>query len=49
VLTPFLIGAILAYLGTPIVDWAAPGASRARLRRRSSCSCSGLSLLLFLV
>jgi len=22
VLTPFLIGAILAYLGTPIVDWA---------------------------
>ena len=23
VLTPFLIGAILAYLGTPIVDWAA--------------------------
>ena len=30
VLTPFLIGAILAYLGTPILDWAAEkGISRA--------------------
>jgi predicted PurR-regulated permease PerM len=30
VLTPFLIGAILAYLGTPLVDWAASkGISRA--------------------
>src|SRR5258707_12937164 len=30
VLTPFLIGAILAYLGTPLVDWAATkGISRA--------------------
>lgn len=28
VLTPFLIGAILAYLGTPIVDWAEEHVSR---------------------
>ena len=41
VLTPFLIGAILAYLGTPLVDWAR-GARRARAAspRRSSCCCS---------
>ena len=32
VLTPFLIGAILAYLGTPLVNWAQarPAARRAR-------------------
>ena len=32
VLTPFLIGAILAYLGTPLVDWAA----RRRISRGAS-------------
>jgi predicted PurR-regulated permease PerM len=43
VLTPFLIGAILAYLGTPIVQWAEGGASRAGSRQPSWCCCSASS------
>ena len=35
VLTPFLIGAILAYLGTPLVDCAAAARHLARARRRT--------------
>ncbi len=51
VLTPFLIGAILAYLGTPLVDCAAAARRVARAgRRSSSCCCSGSSIFaLFLV
>ena len=50
VLTPFLIGAILAYLGTPIVDWAATrGISRATSTTVVVLLFALLVFLLFLV
>ncbi len=50
VLTPFLIGAILAYLGTPLVDWAvARGHSRAMATTVVVLLFGLLVLLLFLV
>lgn len=50
VLTPFLIGAILAYLGTPLVDWAAAkGISRALATTVVVLLFGLLLFLLFLV
>src|ERR1700738_2203074 len=50
ILTPFLIGAILAYLGTPIVDWAASkGFSRATSTTVVVLLFALLVALLFLV
>ena len=50
VLTPFLIGAILAYLGTPVVDWAATkGISRATATTVVVLMFALLLFVLFLV
>lgn len=50
VLTPFLIGAILAYLGTPLVDWAAEhGIARALATTVVVLLFGFLLFLLFLV